>query len=352
MQTIAQSYAAPVTTTTNVAAPSVAITGSDEQAIGIAALLAVSSQSIALHTSNTSLPTICEVFRRGSTSPQLHGAINFNKVTSDISVALSGASVLLVTGSASDSVNFLRSAAPYLKAGQTIVFINPPIGMALEATQLLRKLKVTAPINIVETGPLVDEIAVAGRSVLLRGTVDRVNIAGRTLNETRTALPIVGQVIPGVVPASNVFERVFVHAGKFMRAAHRLLVVLGSGEEPKRISEILTPASAALLSSLELEVHAIARAYGRHLTSTDCSRDNFCESVAELKEKLAEEIHDNFIVLAGLAQIARLPSPILDSVIDLTCAVTGTDLRKQGRDLGRLGLVGMDVGEIIEQVSA
>lgn len=346
MQTIAQSYAAPISTTT------VAITGSDEKAVGIAALLAVSGQSIALHTSNFNLPSICEVFRRGATTPQLHGTINFNTVTSDISVALRDSTILLITGSATDAVNFLRAAAPHLKAGQSLVFVDPPMGMALEATQLLRKLRVSAPLNIVETGPMVDEIAVAGRSVLLRGTADYIMIAGRTLNETRSSLPTVGQVIPGVVPASNTFELAFANAGKFMRAALRLLVFLGSGHEPKRINEVLTPASEALLSNLELEIHSIARAYGRHVTTTKCGKDNFCESVVELKEKLAEEIHDNFVVLSGLAQIARLQIPIIDSIIDLTSAVTGTDLRKQGRDLSRLGLVGMDANEIIEQVSA
>lgn len=352
MQTIAQTYVAPTTVAPTTFTSTVAITGSDEKAIGIAALMAVSGQAVALHTGNVSLPSICEVFRRGATTPQLHGAINFNSVTSDVSVALRGASTLLITGSAADAVAFLRSAAPHLRTGQTLVFVDPPIGMALEATHLLRKLKVTAPLTIVETGPLVDEIAVAGRSVLLRGTADRVCIAGRTLNETRTALGTVGQVIPQVVPASNIMERAFTHAGKFVRAAHRLLVVLGSGDEPRRIHEILTPASQALLNNLELEIHAIARAYGRHATATECTKENFCESVSELKERLAEEINDNFMVLSGLAQVARLPIPIIDSLIDLTSAVTGSDLRKQGRDLSRLGLVGMDVAEIIEQVNA
>jgi hypothetical protein len=67
---------------------------------------------------------------------------------------------------------------------------------------------------------------------------------------------------------------------------------------------------------------------------------------------LRDRIAEDFVILSGLARLKHVTCPVLDAVIDLGSSVAGCDLRKQGRQLSDLGLIGMDAREIIELVSA
>jgi hypothetical protein len=50
--------------------------------------------------------------------------------------------------------------------------------------------------------------------------------------------------------------------------------------------------------------------------------------------------------------LARLPVPTIDAVIELASCITHRELRKEGRGLHELGLVGLDVREIVELINS
>ena len=70
------------------------------------------------------------------------------------------------------------------------------------------------------------------------------------------------------------------------------------------------------------------------------------------RDKLRREVRETLALVSAFALMVRQPVAALDAVVELASVVTGTDLRKDGRCLDDLGLVGFDVDEIVETVNA
>jgi opine dehydrogenase len=187
-----------------------------------------------------------------------------------------------------------------------------------------------------------------------------------------------------LVPASNLLERGFAELERVIRPLLLLFGFLGGRERDlSDLSSVVNPSLTSLIRALECEVKALGHAY--HVptrsfleTLTDLSAvswdDADCldqalvtvgpsllaQSLCEAKstgaalalEVLQRDVCETLVLVDDLARVARVHTPILDSVIELANVVTKSDLRKAGRSLGDLGLFGLDSKEIIEFVNA
>jgi hypothetical protein len=255
----------------------------------------------------------------------------------------------------------------------------------------LERIKSDLSINIVEVSQPFDSFDASGSTVRIFGARSRLVLSGRSLNETRLGLSAGAAVFNNLVPASNLLERGFTNIDRWLETAAFLFDLFGQRSDAARpnpknkaaaepsveLADAGKPSSystvtisadknglyrnkgakaaplSAVLSALRSEIQGLAKAYGINRLPGDAASVVTAKlAPAALQAQLESRFIEDFVMLSCLARIIYQPMPILESLIELASVVTGTDLRKEGRDLADLGLVGMDASEIREHVSA
>ena len=107
-----------------------------------------------------------------------------------------------------------------------------------------------------------------------------------------------------------------------------------------------------MLTALENEIQTLGKIFNVNVPECTTLNYEFSDSLERERQSLAADVCENMVLLSGLASIADHPVPTIDSLIDFTSQIVNRDLRKEGRTLSDLGLVGMDVREIIEFINS
>ncbi len=349
-----------------------AVVGDGLPAAAIAASLASSGHTVKLWNVDGRAPGECEIRQWSRSAISRRSQVKLDVVSDDFGRVVKDTAFICLSVAGADYSASLEKLSPYLSDGQTVVLVAAPLGAALQFSRQLDSLCAGLKINILETGALYDSIEVAGNVALLTGPRKRVSICGLSRNETRRALAVAGQLWSGLVPASNVIERGFTDVECFVRAVINLCAFVGgsSGLEKKQV----LPAAVAMVSSLDAEISALSKEFSVSFPGIGQALVDFAgghgRSLAEILDSLSHlhgsgsgvmvempletlctDISDTFVLVEDFARLARLPVPVITSVIELAQVVSKRDLRKQGRGLSNLGLVGADVREIIEIVN-
>ena len=363
-------------------------------AVGLAAgyLLAGDSSNLRILIGNTerlpnqkapSLPESVELIERGSRTGQ-RVAVTFQNVSADPASAAKGVCGILIAAPTTEYGAIVRCLQTQFTSGQSILLLNAPLGSGLQFAHQLKRAKVDCQLNVLELGALFDCASVDGTSLRIFGARDKVSVCGNSRNETRRALSTTTSLSKSLVPASNLLERGLSELERVIRPLLLLFGFLGGRERDLfDLSLVVNPSLTALIRALEREVKELGRAY--HVptrsfleTLTDLSAvswddadcleqalvtvgpsllaQSHCEAkgsgAALALAVLQRDVCETLVLVDELARVARVHMPVLDSVIELANVVTKTDLRKSGRNLGDLGLFGLDAGEIIEFVNA
>jgi len=273
-----------------------------------------------------------------------NGAENLN------TMSYRSSDLMLVCGKASDYRTALNAVAEMLYPGQTVFIVDAPLGTAFELSCLVYKLRKRMAVNIIEMGPLFDECKFEGRSLEISGLREQVPICGRSINETRSGLDIGRQLFAGLVPASNVLERGLSDSARILRTALRLMYV--SRRKNGGSAAFLTAADEATVSSMESELQALGKIYNVTVPGRGIVNADFSDNLEREKQELINEVCETLVLLSDLAGAAYLQVPTIDKIIDDASKAVARDLRAEGRRLSDLGLVGMDVREIIELVNS
>jgi opine dehydrogenase len=61
---------------------------------------------------------------------------------------------------------------------------------------------------------------------------------------------------------------------------------------------------------------------------------------------LLEDVPMSLVPMSSLGDLLDVPTPTIDSMIQLACVLNGTDYWKEGRTVDKLGLSGMSVEQI------
>jgi opine dehydrogenase len=362
---------------TPVSPPELAIIGDGKVSLAIASMLAASGQAVRLWSSDGSAPEECEVRERNARVGHVRGRTRFTLVSDQIGNVLKGAPVVLLSVPAIEYGATLSALAPQISSGQTILLAEAPLGAALQFTRLLNVARPGMQVNVLEMGRLYDSVKIEGSVALLIGPRKRVSICGLSRNETHRGLLVVSSLWGGLVPASNVLERGFAEVERLIRTALRLFrIVSPKGAETPKSAGLMTPAMVSIISALAGELQAVAREFavplpglaqtlvdytgaaGSSLSEMLSGLADFMledgstrQSVDSLRKKLRRDVTETFVLIEEFARLARLPVPVIDSIIQLASVVTECDLRKDGRGLSDLGLVGVDVRELIDVVN-
>lgn len=256
--------------------------------------------------------------------------------------------LMLICARAGDYRPALNAVAELLYPGQTVFVVDAPLGTAFELSCLVYKLRKRMAFNVIETGPLFDECKFEGRSLEISGLREQVPICGRSVNETRSGLAIGRSLFSGLVPASNVLERGLADSGRILKIVPRLFRLL----EQKSASPSLEKEESELLQAVEGELQTLGKVFNVSVPDRASHSFELSEFVDREKQELALSVIETLVLLSDLGSVAYYPVPAIDEIINRSSELLTRDLRSEGRKLSDLGLVGMDVREIIELVNS
>jgi hypothetical protein len=323
---------------------------------------------------------------------------------------LAEARFVILPGNGTAYSGYVSLVRKYLRDGQNLILLNAPIGAGLQFRHLLRTAGIDRKFNIVEVGSIFDSVQLDGDKIVVGSIKCRASIAGNTRNQLRTCMHLDAFLPAELIPSSNVLERGFCETERLLRPALLSFALLGATADVRspskgigktkfklETSSIGSQAVINLLEKLEREVCCLASAFkavppsllialedgglatmktrGKLLLTAMMRRIRFentvfIKALSRYYEELINTINatanptqtarwlinkdivENGTVVADLARLAHLQTPILDSVIDLAAGITNCDLRAKGRHLSDLGLTGYNLNEVIELVNA
>ena len=355
----------------------VAIIGDGKRSLAIGSFLSLSGHSVRLWSPDGKSPAECEIRQRQASVVHKRAKTHFATVTKNLASVLEDAPIVILSSPTTEYGAILACLTPYLANGQTVVLANAPLGAALQFSKGLGEMRPELKVNTLEMGSLFDFVKIEGETVIVSGPRVKVSICGISRNETRRGLSVASNLWSGLVPTSNILERGFTEAERLLRPALRLFYMLGTQSgEIRDLSQSLTDGLVSVIAGIGLELQSIARAFGvvvpglgQILTDyygasgdsfknivLDAGQSMISEESVVLREdsleRLRHEVGETFVLLSAFATLSRLPVPLVDAVIELASAVTNCSLRREGRVLSDLGLVGFDVQEVVELVNA
>lgn len=264
---------------------------------------------------------------------------------------------------------FARALAPVLSDDQTIIWAGEGGGSLVMVSELRRNGRHPRAL-IGETNSLP-----YGTRVVSPATVNASKKTGGTLVSTlgqgTAVYELARQIWPWVTPAENVWETVLTN---FNAIDHVPPLLCNLGTIQNRRGKMLlwgegaSPAVARVIEAVDGELLALKRSLGvkrerryadylvdqglvdarredlySTLQASSLSNGTFlCGETALQSRYLTEDVPFALVFASSLAQAVDVTTPVVDGLIALASAATGTDWRTKGRDLASLGLVGTD----------
>jgi len=187
-------------------------------------------------------------------------------------------------------------------------------------------------------------------------------------------LEVLGPIFPCLKPAANVLETGFEGAGAMLHPIPSLMNVnkMDLGESYDYYMEGITPHIADVITACDKERVAVCRALGvdaldliSMLTKTYKleRKDNLYDLIQSIDSYRAlrnptntkhrfivEDTMSGLVPLASVGHSLGIPTPMMDSFINIASAVCGRDFWTEGRTAEKLGLAGKTAAEIQDMV--
>lgn len=301
------------------------------------------------------------------------GFAKMNRVTADIKDAIEGVDLTLIVVPAFAHKTFIEACIPYLEDGQTVVFMGKG-GGALEFVKILKDRGIKKDITLGETCTLPYTARIIGPArVKVFAAVKKLPTAAFPAKDTKKLIKIMKEIYP-VVPACNVLETILLDLNAMVHPAPVILNAarIESKEEFPLYAEGMTPAIARVVEAVDTERLAVMEALGlKPIPFTElvymigfaagkCNTiHEYCTSpqgiigARELKAPstlharyITEDVPYGLVPLASIAEMIKVPTPVVNSLITIASALNQVDYWKEGRTVEKLGISGMNIEEL------
>lgn len=290
------------------------------------------------------------------------------RLTTDMAAAIAGADLVLVMVPTHAHEAIAQTIAPHLHEGQ-ILMVSPGHTLLL-IPQTLRRCGVDQPVTC-ETGTLPYICRMNGPARILITQPSRHQaFAAFPARETARLAAQIEPLFPMIRPVNSVLDTVFPytnaihHPPAFLCNAGR---VESTGGDYYHYYDGITPSVGRLIDRLDSERLDVAHAFGcdpaplpehflRMGYTTEAARDAglayevFHQSEADRHIRapssldhrfFTEDVPYGLVPLSELGRLAGVPTPLMDSMIDICSAVMDRDFRSEGLTLERAGLAGI-----------
>ena len=354
----------------------VAIVGAGIGGVYLAAQLGVLGAKLRLTDLDDS--RLADIRARGGLDVEANGKTSFSAievVTTDPAQALGRADVIAVCTGGTYQESVARSLAPLLRDGQIILLIQGNTGGALAFRRALGQAGCSATVDIAE----MDNYPYSCWRVSpthIKPIVSKkfLQIAAFPGNRIEAVFARLGPLFPHAVAAPTIASTSFMNANAMLHVANCVANAgkIDRGEGYKFYAEGVTPSVARLYRAINAERVAVAAALGAQVPNLEdwfectygvrgASLSETCQLLTSNSDGpyqatgtpkswehkyIAEDVPVGLMPMRALGEAAGIATPAIDAVITLAQTLAGSDFAANARTLDRMGLAGMDAGQI------
>ena len=301
---------------------------------------------------------------------EVEGFGQISMATTSMGEAIKGVELIMVVVPANGHRWMAEQMAPHLVDDQIIVLHPGRTFGALEFKQVLVREKVTANVIIAEAQTFIYASRATGPSQVhifrIKNSIPvasiRAHLIPHVINKLR-------QFYPQFVPGDNVFKTSLENIGSVF---HPALCVLNAGwiehdTDFQFYHEGVSQAVAKVLEKIDEERVKVAEAIGIRAISArqwlymaySSAGNTLFEAMMKnvgyrgilaprsLRVRYIEEdIPFSLVPVASTGKMLNVPTPNIDSVIQLACGLNETDYWLNGRTVESLGIEGMSVRDL------
>lgn len=292
------------------------------------------------------------------------------EVGDDLGWALDGAEVILAPMPAFAQEDLAEALAPHLVDGQ-VVYLSPGSFGAWIMMERVRAAGSTADVAFCETGTLPWLCRKKGEAeVRITTRASRLPTGVFPARLTDHALDLLSQVFPGAIErCEDALSAALMNAGPII---HPPLILMNAGpiqhfDKWDIHNEGTQPAIRAVHDALDAERMAIREKLGYgaphfpladHYNTSDWMYGNLAHDKLvdsgdwhetlnlQNHRYMTEDIAVGLALLVSVGEWAGVPVPVASGLLALAGAVTGRDLRTEGRTFERLNLADRDVANL------
>jgi opine dehydrogenase len=351
----------------------VAIIGAGIGGIYLVAELGLAGHRLRLHDLDDT--RLADIRARGGIDVEPDGFAAVEHVTTDLRTAVDGAEIIIVATGGNAQETVARSLAPLLRDGQIILLIQGNTGGALAVRRTLDDVGCRADVYVAE----MDNYPFSNwrlSSTRIRPIVKKrwLQIASFPGSRIGPVFARLAPLFPHAVAAPSVIHTGFTNANAMLHVANCVgnAGKIDRGESYKFYAEGVTPSVARLYQAINAERVAVAAALGAEVpTLEDWFERTYGVRGADLVETcqllttnsdgpyqatgtppsfehkyITEDVPVGLMPMATLGTAAGVPTPAIDALIALVCAMTGKSFAAEARTLERMGLGGTDALQI------
>ncbi len=286
-------------------------------------------------------------------------------VTTDPATALAWSDTLLCSVPSYAHAPFAEQIVPHLRPGHVLTLLPGNLGSLAFANAIAARGVSGVIVCESDTAPYVCR-KTASSEATIWGKVSGLGIGVHPKSQTSEVMPELARLFPGATAHDHVLAAglsamnpVVLPPGVLLNAGR----IEHSRGEFYFYDEGVTPAVARVIEALDAERLAIGRAFGLDLLPVDkafhaagfgpdgdlWSVINGSRMLTALRAPgsldtrwLTEDVPYGLMTWSALASIVGIATPVIDSLVTLTSALTGVDFAQRARSLADLGVDASD----------
>jgi len=303
------------------------------------------------------------------------GFAKLNKVTTNIKEAIEDVDIILVVVPAFAHKFMAEMCAPYLKDGQIIILNPGHTGGSLEFAVTLQKLGVKKAVRLAETMTLTYATRRTGPAqVKVFILVKKLLFAAFPSKYTEEVADVFKDLYPSIVPAKNVLETGLTNINSILHTPGMILnagwiehskggfsfYTQGLTQSVGRVCEAIDEERLNLMETLGFKRISLVKWY--NMTGyTPLKNVSISEALRASKQQeefkapdnmkhryLVEDVPYGLVPMASIGNMLNSPTPIINSLINLSSIINNTDYWKDGLTVDKLGIQGLSGGELNE----
>ncbi|MGY5872617.1 MAG: NAD/NADP octopine/nopaline dehydrogenase family protein [Candidatus Thorarchaeota archaeon] len=353
----------------------VAVLGAGHAGRGLASYLSIHGFDVSLY--NRTFANVKKISKRGGI--KVHGLFdafaNFSLITDDIAKAIEDRDMLIIVVPAQAHTFFAKSMISHLKSGQTILLMPGRTGGALEFARILISQSHADDILLGEAQTFSFVSRITGpNSVLISKVKNSTKVSAfpaihnRRLMRSLRRLPITFHM------ADDVMETSLDNIGAMLHPTPTILCagLLESKEGGyNHYHDAISETVGRLVERMDAERISVSREFvsqpesllewlkstydAEGTTLRECIRsidayDHVGSPLSLNHRYVLEDVPTGLVPISYLGRLAGVETPAIDAVINMACQLYEYDFWTNGRNLGSLGLEGLNPSEIREYV--
>lgn len=307
---------------------------------------------------------------------KIQGVAKIHKVTNNINEALIDYDLILVVTPTFAHESIAKNIVPYIKENDIIVLSPGSTGGALVFAKVFDDMKIKKNIKISEIHTLpytARKVGMDGVNIMLEVKFLLFSVFPAKYN--KKVYDIVKNLYPSLLLCNSVLETSLNNGNA---TTHPAPMILNAGKieyygEHNHYSEGITPSVGKVIQDIDDERKNICRAF--KYNELDIKDRLYKMGYCPLKETVYECIHGDtsiflpiegphtlnnryltedapysLVAMSSLAKIARVETPLMDSIINLAGSLMSENYWATGRNVHKMGIYGMTSDELKEYV--